>query len=148
MRMLSTAPAAGVLAAIDRLVTVIECENAALAAGRREPIEGLLDGKRAACHEYEEAVRAMLGNSPIDLSIDDASRRALQSAMERLGRVSAENRRRLVAAIAAHKRLLEIVATTMRELSPSASGYVRNGAPSRGKISPIAPPAVSFDRAL
>jgi hypothetical protein len=144
----SAAPSVGVLAAIDRLVTVIERENAAFAAGQREPIEGLLDDKRAACRDYEEAVRAMLGNGPADIGVDEASRRALRPAVERLGHVATENRRRLAAAIAAHKRLLEIVATTMRELSPSASGYVRNGAPSRGKISPVAPPAVSFDRAL
>ena len=49
MTMLPAAVIAGVLAAIDRLATVIERENAAFAAGRREPIEGLLDGKRAAC---------------------------------------------------------------------------------------------------
>lgn len=148
MTIRSVAPTAGVLAAIDRLVTAIECENAALAAGRGEPIGPLLDGKRAAGLEYEEAVRAMLENVSIDLRIDEASRGALRAAVERLGRVSAENRRRLLAAIGAHKRLLELVATTMREMNPSASGYVRNGAPSRSKISPIAPPAVSFDRAL
>jgi hypothetical protein len=146
MTMLSDAPVARVLAAIGQLVSVIERETAASAAGHREPIHGLLEEKRAACRDYEEAVRAMLGN--VDIDIDEASRRALRPAVERLGHVVTENRRRLAAAIAAHKRLLEIVATTMRELSPSASGYVRNGAPSRGRISPIAPPAVSFDRAL
>ena len=148
MTMLPAASIAGVLAAIDRLATVIERENAAFAAGRREPIEGLLDGKRAACRAYEEAVRAMFASGSDTGGMDEASRRALRPAVERLSRVSAENRRRLLAAIAAHKRLLDVVATTMREMTPSASGYVRGGSPSRGVTSPLAQPAVSFDRAL
>ena len=148
MTMLPAAVIAGMLAAIDRLATVIERENAAFAAGRREPIEGLLDDKRAACRAYEEAVRALFASGTDDVGMDEASRRALRPAVERLSRVSAENRRRLAAAIAAHKRLLDVVATTMREMTPSASGYVRGGASSRGVTSPLAPPAVSFDRAL
>lgn len=148
MTMLPAPAIGGVLAAIDRLATVIERENASFAAGRREPIEGLLDGKRAACRAYEEAVGAMFASGFDTIGMDEASRRALRPAVERLSRVSAENRRRLAAAIAAHKRLLDVVATTIREMSPCASGYARGGAPSRGVTSPIAPPAVSFDRAL
>jgi hypothetical protein len=140
--------AANVLTAIDRLVMVIERENAAFTGGQREPIQGLLDEKRAACRDYEEAVRAMFGDDIVDLAIDEASRLALRPAVERLSHATAENRRRLVATIAAHKRLLEVAATAIRELSPSASGYVRSGAPSRNRMPPSAPPAMSFDRAL
>ena len=146
-----TAPcsgAASVLTAIDRLIAVIERENAAFAAGRREPVQGLLDDKRTACRDYEQAVRAMFGDGPVDLAIDEVSRRALRPAVERLGLATAENRRRLVATIAAHKRLLEVAATALREMTPSASGYVRGGVSSRAGTSPLAPPAVSFNQAL
>jgi hypothetical protein len=140
--------AANVLTAIDRLVMVIERENAAFAAGQREPIHGLLDEKRAACRSYEEAVRAMFGGDLVDRAIDEAFRRALRPAVERLGHATAENRRRLLATIAAHKRLLEVAATAIREMTPSASGYVRSGASSRNRMPPSAPPAMSFDQAL
>lgn len=88
MTILSAAPLADVLAALDRLATAIERENATLAAGEREQIGALLDGKRAACRDYEEAVETMLGDGRDNLSIDEASRGALQAAVERLGRVS------------------------------------------------------------
>lgn len=140
--------AANVLAAIDRLVMVIERENAAFAAGQREPVQDLLNEKRNACRDYEEAVRAMFGDDIVDLAIDEASRRALRPEVERLGRAAAENRRRLLANIAAHKRLLEVAAAAIRELTPSASGYARSGASARAAMLPFAPPAVSFDRAL
>ena len=90
----------------------------------------------------------MFASGSDTVGMDEASRRALRPALERLGRASAENRRRVAAAIAAHKRLLDVVATTIREMTPSASGYVRGGAPSRGVTSPFAALAVSFDRAL
>jgi hypothetical protein len=144
----SAASLAGVLTAIDRLVEVIERESAALAAGEREPLRRLLDDKRGACRAYEEAVRAMTGTDSDAVDMDDASRRALQPALERLGRASAENRRRLAAAIAAHKRLLDVAATAMRELSASAGGYARSGAPARAAVVSLAPPALSLNRAL
>ena len=146
-----TAPcsgAANVLTAIDRLVMVIERENATFAAGRREPVQGLLDDKRTACRDYEQAVRAMFGDGPVDLAIDEVSRRALRPAVERLGRASAENRRRLAAAIAAHKRLLDTIAMAVRDLTPAAGAYARTGAPSRSSGVSYAPPALSFDQAL
>lgn len=145
---LHSSAASNVLTAIDRLVIVIEQENAAFAAGQREPIQGLLDEKRAACRSYEEAVRAMFGGDLVDRAIDEVSRRALRPAVERLGHATAENRRRLAATIAAHKRLLEVAATAIRDMTPSASGYSRGGAPSRNQMPPSAPPAMSFDRAL
>jgi hypothetical protein len=96
-------PAAGLLEAIGRLADVIERENAALAAGSRDPVRPLLEEKRTACLTYEEAVRELADPA----GADDGSRAALRRAAERLGRASAENRRRLAAAIAAHKRLLD-----------------------------------------
>jgi hypothetical protein len=136
-------PAPGLLDAIGRLADVIERENAALAAGGRDPVRPLLEEKRTACLTYEEAVRELADPA----GADDGSRAALRRAAERLGRASAENRRRLAAAIAAHKRLLDAVAAAMREQSSSAGAYAKTGAPARTVLS-LAPPALSFDRAL
>jgi hypothetical protein len=141
-------PAAGLLDAIGRLADVIERENAALAAGERAPVRPLLEEKQTACRAYEEAVRALSGNAPNAVGPDDASRAALRRAAERLGRASAENRRRLAAAIAAHKRLFDAVAAAMRESSSPAGAYANTGAPARSAVVSLAPPALSFDRAL
>jgi hypothetical protein len=138
-------PAADLLDAIGRLADVIERENAALAAGERAPVRPLLEEKQTACRMYEEAVRALSGNAPDAAGPDDAS---LRRAAERLGRASAENRRRLAAAIAAHKRLFDAVAAAMRESSSPAGVYAKTGAPARSAVVSLAPPALSFDRAL
>ena len=137
-------PVASLLDAIGGLVEVIERENAALAAGGREAVRPLLQEKRMACRTYEEAVRELSDRA----AADDASRSALCRAAERLGRASAENRRRLAAAIAAHKRLLDTIAMAVRDLTPAAGAYVRSGAPSRSSGVSYAPPALSFDQAL
>ena len=137
-------PAAGLLDAIGRLADVIERENAALAAGGREPVRPLLEEKRTACRAYEKAVRELSELA----GTDDVSRAALRRAAERLGRASAENRRRLGAAIAAHKRLLDTIAAAVRDLTPATGAYARTGAPSRSSGVSHAPPALSFDRAL
>lgn len=136
-------PAASLLDAIGRLTEVIERENAALAAGAREAVRPFLQEKRTACRTYEEAVRELS-----DRPANDASRAALRRAAERLGRASAENRRRLAAAIAAHKRLLDTIAMAVRDLTPAAGAYARSGAPSRSSGVSYAPPALSFDQAL
>ena len=134
--------ATGLLDAIGRLADVIERENAALAAGGREAVRPLLEEKRTACRAYEEAVREL--SEPA--GTDDAARAAVRRAVERLGRVSAENRRRLAAAIAAHKRLLDAIAAAVRELTPATGAYARSGAPWQGLF--VAPPAVSIDWTL
>jgi hypothetical protein len=137
-------PAAGLLEAIGRLADVIERENAALVAGGRDPVRPLLEEKRTACLTYEEAVRELADPA----GADDGSRAALRQAAERLGLASAENRRRLAAGIAAHKRLLDAVASAMRELSSPTGAYAKTGAPTRTAVVSLAPPALSFDRAL
>lgn len=139
----SVTPVVSLLDAIGRLAEVIERENAALAAGGREAVRSFLQEKRSACRTYEEAVRELS-----DCAADDTSRSALRRAAERLGRASAENRRRLAAAIAAHKRLLDTIAMAVRDLSPATGAYARTGAPSRSSAVLHAPPALSFDRAL
>jgi hypothetical protein len=138
-------PAVSLLQAIGRLADVIERENAALAAaGGRETVRVLLEEKRAACGAYELAVREL--SEPA--ATDDASRAEMRRAAERLGRASAENRRRLAAAIAAHKQLLDAIAAAARELTPTTGAYARNGAPWRSAGVSSAPPAVSVDRTL
>ena len=140
----SVTPVVRLLDAIGRLAEVIERENAALAAGGREAVRPLLQEKRTACRTYEDAVRELFDHP----AADDASRAALRRAAERLGRASAENRRRLAAAIAAHKRLLDTIAMAVRDLTPAAGAYARTGAPSRSSTVPYAPSSLSFDQAL
>lgn len=130
------------LQAIAALVGVLERENAALKAADRAAVQSLAEEKRLACSRYEEAARAPgAGTEP-------TTRDALRRALHRLADASAENRRRLAAALAAHHRLMQLIAEAVRAQQPPAGGYARGGAPATRARQSSAPMAFSFDRAL
>jgi hypothetical protein len=130
------------LAAIGALDLVLAKENAALSKGDREGVRALAEEKRLACRGYEEAARTP------PTGLDKAMRERLRQAMRRLTDTSAENRRRLSAALAAHHRLMQLVAEAVREQQPGPTLYTRGG-PSPARVRrPTPPPAFSFDRAL
>jgi hypothetical protein len=129
------------LTAITALIDVIERENAALIRGDRDDVRLLAEEKRLACRDYEEAAHQPATGT------DAAKREPMRGALHRLAEVSAENRRRLAAALAAHHRLIQLVAEAVRAQQPAAGGYARGGAPAaRARLS-AAPPALTFDRA-
>lgn len=137
--------AADLLGAVDRLTGVLEQENRALAAGDPEAVRQLGEQKRAACRSYEEAVRALAGDPELALSAPaERARNQLRAATQRLALAAAENQRRLAAAIAAHKRLLDLVGSAMVALDPNSGIYARG----RAGIGAPPPPALRFDRAL
>ncbi|QLH40187.1 MAG: hypothetical protein HWD60_16340 [Defluviicoccus sp.] len=126
----------------ERLVHVLERENAALAAHDDTAVARLLAEKQAACAALEDAVRG--------LPDAGASRLALGALGVRLRRAGAENQRRLSAGIAARKRFLELVAAAVREQNAGAGIYARSGAPAHGRNrgTTVAPSALSFDQSL
>jgi hypothetical protein len=130
------------LTAIGALDLVLSKENAALNNGDRESVRALAEEKRLACRDYEEAARTP------PTAMDKAMRERLRRAMRKLAETSAENRRRLSAALAAHHRLMQLIADAMREQQPGPALYTRGG-PSAARVRrPTPPPAFSFDRAL
>ena len=71
----------------------------------------------------------------------------VRRALSGLAEVCAVNRRRLAAALAAHHRLMELVAEAVRARQPGTGAYAARGAPLRAR-SALPPPALGFDRAL
>lgn len=130
------------LGAIGALDLILSKENQALSKGDREAVRALAEEKRMACRSYEEAARTP------PTALDKAMRERLRQSMRRLADTSAENRRRLSAALAAHHRLMQLVADALREQQPGPALYTRGG-PSAARVRrPTPPPAFSFDRAL
>ena len=140
---------ADLLGTVNRLTGVLEQENRALKAGDPEAVRQLGERKRAACRSYEEAMRALAGD-PMLAPGASGARAELRAASARLALAAAENQRRLAAAIAAHKRLLDLVGSAMVSLDPNSGIYASTGAAARGRGSAGAAPspALSFDRAL
>lgn len=136
-------PAGGntLLTAITTLIDAIERENAALITGNRDDVRLLAEEKRLACRLYEEAAGKWA------IGAGAAKQEPMRRALERLAVVSAENHRRLAAALAAHHRLIQLIAEAVRAQQPATGGYARGGAPAvRARLS-AAPQAFSFDRA-
>ena len=139
---------------IERLTDVLDRENRALAARDHRGVHALLPEKRAAIDAYEDAVRTLADppSSPAEAGAGGRSSvtaaAALRLTAGRLARIAAENRRRLSAAIEAHKQLLGLFATAARECSPAAGRYARDGAKARSGFGSPAPTAFSLDRAL
>ncbi len=136
----------------ERLASVLERENAALAAHDEAAVSGLLAEKQAACAAFEERMRSLADAGATDSAEArwGASRLQLGTIGERLRQAAAENQRRLSAGIAARKQVLELIATAIRQQNAGASTYARSGVPacSRGRGTAVPPQALSFDRSL
>ena len=140
-------PAAGLealMAAIAALSTLLEQENAALARSDSDALRRLAEDKPRACRAYEEAAAALSASAVLR---EPALRRQIRRALARLAEASAVNRRRLAAALAAHHRLMELVAEALRAREPGTGAYAAGGSlPRARRVLP--PPAFGFDRAL
>ena len=145
---MTAAPAATgetLLAAIAVLTDLLDQENRALATADRDGLRRLADEKHRACRTCEDAARALQEDATV---LDQGIRHRLRPALARLADVSAVNRRRLAAALAAHRRLMELVADALRTRQPTPSAYAAGGgSPARTRLS-VPPPALGFDRAL
>lgn len=138
----SAKDADGLLNAIQALELVLGKENAALSKGDRDGVRALAEEKRVACRAYEDAARTP------PTAVDKAMGERLRQSMRRLAETSTENRRRLSAALAAHHRLMQLIAEALREQQPGPVVYARGGASAVRTRRTTPPPAFTFDRAL
>lgn len=132
------------LPVVLRLIDVLDRENAALASGDRNAIPDLALEKRLACRAWEEAA-ASLAEAAGEGGLDAGRHRTLHAMLHRLDQTSRENQRRLSAMLAAHERVMEIIAAAVRAADPAVKGYARNGAPMRRGPLAVAPRAVSYN---
>lgn len=140
-----THPGEALLAAVAVLTGLLEQENDALAATDRDGVRQLTAEKQRACRVCEDAAQALRADAAMR---DPGLHRRLQPALARLADVSAVNRRRLAAALAAHRRLMELVADALRTRGPAPAAYASGGASAaRARLS-MPPPALQFDQAL
>lgn len=132
------------LRAITVLTALLDHENDALARADRGALRRLAADKPCACRAYEEAAAALSDTAAL---LEPALRTRLHRGLTRLAEVSAVNRRRLAAALAAHHRLMELVAEALRARQPGAGVYAAGGATPRARSS-LPPLALGFDREL
>ena len=136
---------AEIVAAMNQLTDVLDRETAALAIHDRAALRALFEEKRLACQAYEDGARALEDSGMA--SADPAAGQALRLASECLTRASAENQRRLAAAIAAQQRVLDIIAQAVRQHSSGAATYTNDGGREHPRRVSAAPLALSFNRA-
>lgn len=132
------------MAAITALATLLEQENAALARSDSDALRRLAEDKPRACRAYEEAATALSASAAL---LGPARRAEVRRALTGLAGIAAVNRRRLAAALAAHHRLMELVAEALRAREPGTGAYAAGGSLPRARRA-LPPPAFGFDRAL
>ena len=130
--MTSLLPMADLLGTVNRLTEVLEQENRALKAGDPEAVRQLGRAEAGSLPQLRRG-DARAGGGPSAGAGASGARAELRAASARLALAAAENQRRLAAAIAAHKRLLELVGAAMVSLDPNAGIYASTGAAARGR---------------
>jgi hypothetical protein len=140
---------AAVAAAAERLVAMLERENAALRARRNADVAAMAADKAVAAKIYEARLTALGEATAAFSDLPDDARRTLRSIGERLARELEQNASLLEVAVAASRKVMQILAEVVRTLSVGVGIYGANGAARRGSRSgaPTAI-AVSVDRAL
>ena len=129
------------------LAGVIERENEALQARRRDRLPALIKEKEDASRVYAEKVK-LFSDAGTPLTADPGLRVGLRQAAERLDHAAVENERLLRVARQAQRRVMDAFVEAVRGLPAGPPVYGRDGGPARSRRSAPASAAVSFDRKL
>ncbi len=111
----------------DRLIDVLERENAALKDRRNSDLHQLLDDKVTLSRVYETRMQFFnenpdaLINSPADL------RDKLQEKATQISSLLSENANMLRVAIKANRRVVDMIAEAVKSVTPGAGTYGANG---------------------
>lgn len=111
----------------EKLIDVLSRENSALKAGASDDLNVLIDEKTALSRIFESRIQALTADS-IDLGeIDADMRQVVREAMDRVNTLIDENGRRLRTAIAANRRVVELVQSAVKDARPGPNVYSASG---------------------
>lgn len=117
----------GMLDLTDRLADLIEEENLALEDRRYDDVDDMLEEKSTLARLYESRFKA-LEKSDVDWgSLTEVVREELNEAANRLANAMAENTMRLKAGMEANSRVVDAVASALKDATPHAGTYSKYG---------------------
>jgi flagellar biosynthesis/type III secretory pathway chaperone len=111
----------------EKLIDVLSRENSALKAGATEDMNLLVDEKTALARILETRVQGLTADGVGLDGVDEDLRATAREAMDRVNAMINENGQRLRTAIAANKRVVELVQTAVKDARPGPSVYSAKG---------------------
>lgn len=115
------------LTVTQRLVSILERENAALAQYKPGMIAPTVEEKGKLSKAYELLSKSLIQDGEAIKEVDEARRLRLGELVAKLDTLADENSRRLRIAIEASQRALSAVAKAAKENMTQQTGYGRNG---------------------
>ena len=115
----------------SRLAELLQRENDALRQRRPKKVHDLLDEKATLSRVYETRYAGLAENPEIIEAADMDVRERLLAMGKKVQSLMDENARLLETAIAANKRVVDLIARAVQDQQPSAGVYGAQGATSR-----------------
>lgn len=140
---------ADLISVTGRLVDVLERENAILVERRHNDLAELLDEKETIGRVYQARIMGLQEDPEQLKDVDENERLKLKELAIKVDELVAENARMLQAAMYASKRIVELVAESVRDSTNSAGTYSQRGSTQMptGK-SEVRSSAISLDQTL
>ena len=134
---------------IGRLTEILRRENEALRLRRTKDVHSLLDEKATLSRVYETRYTGIAENPEVIANADMDLRERLLMASNEVQVLMNENARLLETAIAANRRVVDLIAKAVQDHQPSAGVYGAHGATSRaGSNAAVQRVAFSVDQNL
>lgn len=133
----------------ERLIDVLERENAALKARRNVDLHELLDDKVTLSRVYETRMQFFNQNPDALVNADPELRDKLRKMAAQISGLLADNAEMLKTAITANRRVVDMIAEAVKNVAPGAGTYGANGMTGRPDHKSEAQGlALSFDQTL
>ncbi|NQW02086.1 MAG: flagellar protein FlgN [Rhodospirillales bacterium] len=111
----------------ERLIAVLERENAALRERRNTELHALLDDKVTLSRVYETRMQFFNQNPEALVNSPPELREKLREMAARISTMLQENAQMLKTAITANRRVVDMIAEAVRNVTPGAGTYGANG---------------------
>jgi hypothetical protein len=119
----------------DRLVEILERENEALRNHQNADLREILDDKVTLSRVYESRMQAISEKPEILDGVDAEIRSRLRELGLKANELIAENGNLLRTAMTVSRRVVELIADSVREATPSAGTYGAKGTKESGSPS-------------
>jgi len=132
-----------------RLAELLERENDALRNRRHSELNEILEEKVTLGRVYESRIMGLTQEEDALESVDPELRERLRGAGEKVNELIDENAKMLKVAIAANRRVVDLIADAVKESSPNAGTYSPQGVTggtTQSESAPVAP--FSLDQSL
>ncbi len=136
------------LALAERLIKLIDEENALLRDNETHRLAEVVEDKANLSMAFEKAYKAIKSDEENMKNADQALREDMRDVTERLDEAMKENGRLLEAAIKARQTFLNLVREAAQENAPKTGAYSATGIVDTGRTDKKTRASVAYDQSL